>query len=126
MRQVTTSLVEVSKADLLSRLRKNLAVHQDQLGKAIEGWRAEQADRLTQCRDKLLAAKTAKQIRDARMFTIEQAPQDHSREYFEAISMFEWHKGDLIELDHATFRRLVLDKWDWSEEFLATSSRYVR
>jgi len=49
-------------------------------------------------------------------------PVSYAEAYEEAIELFTWDETPSIELRFGEFRKLVLDKWDWQEVFLAQSA----
>lgn len=53
-----------------------------------------------------------------------EVPENHTRDYDLAISMLEWSTEELTELDARTFRRYVLDEWEWRESFENTKLSY--
>lgn len=52
-------------------------------------------------------------------------PRSFVDEYDRAIEMLSWHEGDTVVLDQTQFRQYVLDEWNWSNQFLASSARYM-
>lgn len=52
-------------------------------------------------------------------------PVDYTEEYDDAITRFEWHIGDEIELTTQEFKQYVLDKWGWEPLFAANTRSYT-
>jgi hypothetical protein len=52
-------------------------------------------------------------------------PQSYEKSYDTALDMLKWHLEDDIELDRSEFQQYVLDEWNWTGNFVATSSLYA-
>ena len=101
----------MEKAVLIEKLKENLKLHNEIVAAAIEGfW------------------KTVREgfDEDSLMIHIrEDYPKDYSEHYEDTISMLELSKETEIVLDERDFKRLVLNKWEWAQEFVAANSFYT-
>ena len=108
----------VKKTELLKTLRGNLEEHSKIVQEARDGYvkkaRVALENRLEQLRTGKIVSLT---------FNLS-PPLDYSSIYRTAIKMLEWNTADEVKLQANEFRQLVLDKWDWSKGFYASSSTY--
>lgn len=110
----------VAKDKLLATLKANLAKHSDIVREAREGYvkRAKAAleSRLNEIRQGKVVALS---------FTLS-PPQDYSEIYRTSIQMLEWNTEETVDLQPDEFKQLVLDQWDWRDNFLASNSHYSK
>lgn len=52
-------------------------------------------------------------------------PKDYTEVYDNAIAMFEMETRETMLLDQEQFTCLILDKWHWKGDFMASNSGYV-
>ena len=52
-------------------------------------------------------------------------PQDHTKDYDNAIEMLSLHKGDEVQLSEADVRVYVRDDWGWKQQFNTTNAIYA-
>ena len=107
--------IVASKGEVLERLQTNLAKHK----KVIEEARAAFVKRCRRILKKEL--KKVGQGRIQNMNVSLRAPEDHSGEYETAIEMMQLHVEDHVTLSTAEVRSLMMDKWDWMQQFLMTN-----
>ena len=51
-------------------------------------------------------------------------PVSHVEDYDRAIAMLEIHTEDTISLSAEYVSQYVLDRWNWSERFVASAMKY--
>jgi hypothetical protein len=51
-------------------------------------------------------------------------PENHIKEYDQAITMLKMTSDKTIEIDGDTFARLVMDDWDWQTSFANNTKVY--
>lgn len=51
-------------------------------------------------------------------------PQEHSKDYDKALTMIGMSVDDQIKLTDRQFTQLVLDEWDWKDDFNSTMLHY--
>lgn len=110
--------IRAKKDEILSRLRTNRETHATIVAEARKGYVDLAREALRQRLDQLESGKIV-----ALTFSLD-PPQDHSDVYDTAIQMLELATDDVIEMDSAQVRTLVMDKWDWSQRFLAVNAQY--
>lgn len=110
----------VSRDELLDKLRANLTAHKKIVQEAVTGYIAAAHKELAHRLDQLEAGKVV-----ALTFTL-QPPQDMSEAYKTVIGMLEMSQDDKIELSVSEYRQLVMDEWDWMDQFLVSNSRYSK
>ena len=110
--------ITAKKDEVLASLRKNREQHAQIVREAREGY-VEQAkkaleQRLGQIREGKIVALT---------FSLT-PPIDQTKVYDTAIKMLELHTDTEIELTAQQVRNLVMDEWDWSNQFIGTNKIY--
>lgn len=110
--------ITVDKAQLIATMTENRSKHQGIFLKAQAGYR-EQA---IQALDRKL--QNAREGKINLTFSLP-APKDFTVEYDTALSMLEWAQGDSVDLDQRDFERYVLDRWDWANQFVGSTSAYL-
>lgn len=110
--------VKVEKGKLLGRLEKNRNKHRKLFEEALEGWKARVIEELEK------SVKDAKANKKFRTFLQLPQPVDHTSEYEVVIEQVRWSVEEQVELTYREFKQFVLDRWDWTEEFSASSASY--
>ena len=52
-------------------------------------------------------------------------PRHHLDAYERAIRMAEMSQDEVVELDAGSFDRLVMDNWEWKQQFASTTAAYT-
>jgi len=112
--------ITTRKDELLTILQRNRASHRTIVDEARAGYIEKARDALNAKLDSLAKGKVVALSFGLRL------PVDQTSVYDTAIKMLEMHQHDTIELSHAQVQNLVLDNWDWSAEFRASSMLYSR
>jgi hypothetical protein len=118
MHELTGMTIVTKTSELLAILKKNRESHRLIVEEARVGYIEKAREALNKRLDALKAGKVV-----GLSFGL-QLPVDQTSVYDTAIKMLELHQGDTIELSHTQVRNLVLDKWDWTGAFRATSVLY--
>jgi len=111
--------IQVSKHELLEKLKTNLDEHRNLFLRAQSGYRNQVIDKLESM---LRDAREGKKIRRG-VELVE--PVDHSEDYVRVIAMLSMNIEDTIEISERDFNKYVLDKWDWSVLDFANKSSYT-
>lgn len=109
--QKSVHALKFNKDDILKKLKDNRGKHRDVFLAAQKDYREEVIAWL----DEQLAA-----ARDGKNFSTyfdESAPTDHTKDYNAAIAMLEMCIDTKIILKEKSFRRYILDEWDWRQDF---------
>lgn len=114
--------VSVSKVELLAALKKNRDNHNAIYMEAAEGYRARAIELLKETLDKYNGARP--DAKAVRLYVYLDAPEDHTADYDAVMAMLEWAREDFIQIDEETFRKYVLDDWNWKQSFLMANSAY--
>jgi hypothetical protein len=112
--------VTVDKGQLFSKMKSNLAKHREMFLEAQEGYREEVIKQL----DSML--RDAREGKKIRVFVELEAPVDHSEDYEINLEMLSWSTKSEIEISREQFRNFVLDKWNWTDQFVGTSTAYKK
>jgi soluble cytochrome b562 len=112
-------MINVSKADLLAKLKDNLESHRKIFLEAQKGYRKQVIEEL----DKMISdAKDGKPIKRSIVLP---EPSDHTEDYKVVIEMLEMSIDKTFEISQHEFRNYVLDKWDWSQMAFMANSKYL-
>ena len=112
--------VNVSRAELIAKLKQNRVKHREIFLDAQEGYREQVIVEL----DGMLAeAKSGKKIRRAVVLT---EPMDQTADYDRAICMLEMSVDKFIRLSETDFACYVMDEWSWKRQFSASNMVYTK
>ena len=111
--------VRVPVASLLTILEENRNQHRDVVEKAWVGYREAAIKSLD---DLLTRVRSGSK---QRVYVVLELPVDHTADYERAIKMLKMSVDPVIEVDEKTFKNLVEDEWDWSDQFRNTNSTYT-
>lgn len=122
MMNIRQRSVNVSRQELLTKLKENLIIH-----------KAEYAEALIECHRKLIedleetSKKVGKLTKPDKLknfsFTF-RFPQNHQKDYEEVIEMLEMSIDDNINLDAESFKAYIKNEWSWSGQFNSTKALY--
>jgi len=134
----------VNVKQLVGQLKKNREKHLKDYEEAVVGYKQEAnskiaaeynlaKERLDKAYDRI--CKTLRedfdpsQARDYITFCESirfelKAPRCYVEVYDQAIEMMIWEKRQTIELTDEEFRCLIMDQWDWAEDFRKTVAFY--
>jgi hypothetical protein len=114
--------VNVSRKELLAKLKENLAVHQKDYEEACVGYKTllerSLVEFLTKCKSLNEDGVLKLQIPNP------SKPVSHEKEYREIIDMMEVSVDDVINLDSESFKAYFKNEWAWSGSFNATATMY--
>ena len=110
--------IKVHVLSILNRVEANRDNHAKIVAEAKVGYRSEVERALKAA---LAAVRAGKPIR---AFNNPIPPEDHLADYDTALAMLKDAAVDVITMDAKSYRRFVLDKWEWSSTFLETNARY--
>lgn len=111
--------VYVDKDQLLAALERNCASH----GAAYQKAKAGYIKVTTKQVEEYLTRLADGQLLE-RAF-IPPPPEDHTSDYYDAISMMQWSLNESIELTQAQFKQYVQDDWGWKQTWQASNSSYI-
>ena len=110
--------IEASKKELLVILKNNRETHKKILSEAREGYiKAARAA----IEHKLDELRTGECVRLTFHLS---PPQDYTATYDTVIKMAELHQADTITLSANEVRCLMMDEWDWMDQFLVMNKAY--
>lgn len=119
--------VRIEKKVLLEKLKENLELHDELYEEAVENyWNSVE---LTFQKEVEKATNKIKS-RDLsnggiRLSVYIQEPTSNRSSYEEALAMLEYEVDEVVELTAYEFRSYVLNKWNWTDSFLASNAAYV-
>ncbi len=115
--------VNVSRTELIAKLKDNLDIHRKEYQEALVEYHARLIEDL-----KLAQKKVSKvtKIEDLKNFRFNVAfPQNHEKDYVEVIEMLEMSVDDTINLDAESFRAYIKNEWAWKGTFETTKLQYA-
>jgi hypothetical protein len=111
--------VKVKKTELLAAVKANREQHRAIFLEAVDGYRTESL--------RLLEEKIATITNSKRPTAISISlymPEDHTKDYDNAIAMIEMSVDEELEIDEAGFNQLVRDDWQWKRQWLFSNQTY--
>ena len=111
--------VTINKADLADVLTQNRNSHRKKFLAAQEVYRATVIELLDQ---RLADARAGKKIDLAFRLPV---PEDHTADYNRELRMLEMEITNTVTLKDWEFKQLVMDQWDWTPAFAATTAVYA-
>lgn len=118
MHMLKSMRITAKKDDVLTRLKSNREEHKKIVVEARDGYLKKARAALEERMKDLSSGKLVS------LFFALAPPQDHTRVYDVTIEMLSLHTGAEIELDAEQVRNLMMDEWDWSQQFLTSNSAY--
>ena len=112
--------VFVKKPELLEVLRTNRAKHEEEYKEAHKNYLEEVYTTLKRSLENL----DGKEDPELSKLTMLIRPKNYLQEYDRAIKMIEMTTQDEITLTEDDFDKLVLDNWQWKDNFTAMNSFY--
>lgn len=112
-------LIKIEKQRLVDTVTTNRAEHRDQFLEAQRVYR----ERVIEVLDERLAAARAGDKINVHISL--PTPVDYTTEYDQALSALDWEVEDHVYLSQTEFNRLVLNDWEWKQNFAATSLSYL-
>jgi len=108
----------IHKDALLAKLRENRERHAKIVEEAQAGYVKEAQQAIG---EKLVELKLKK---IASLYFGLHPPIDHTEAYDTVIEMLDMSTDDHIVLNSSDFRNLVMDEWEWKDDFLVANSGY--
>jgi len=113
--------VKINRDELLTIVRANKEKHIADYDESVIDFRAAV---LKIAKQNLKLAQSDDVAEIAKIRPIPMMPVSYADSYTRAIRMLELSVEEVIEVDATTFNQLVLDEWQWKQQFTAMSSTY--
>lgn len=113
--------VKINKAELLGIVRANKEKHIKEFNEAVEDYK-KAAVKISI--ENLKLAETTELDQIARIRSLPSKPVSYEDSYTRAIRMLELSVEEVIEIEEHVFNQLVLDEWQWKQNFAVTSALY--
>jgi hypothetical protein len=113
--------VKINKAELLNIVRANKEKHVKEFNEAVEDYK-KAAVKISI--ENLKLAETTELDQIARIRNLPSKPVSYEDSYTRAIRMLELSVDEVIEIEEHIFNQLVLDEWQWKQNFAVTSALY--
>lgn len=113
--------VKLNKTELLGIVRENKSKHLRDYDEAVKDYK-EAARNIVNYNVGKINEGTLESI--AKCKTIPAPPKSYEDEYSRAIRMLELSVETEIDLDADVFNQLVLDEWNWKNQFALMASTY--
>lgn len=140
-------LITVDRGELISHLQENMTRHTKEYKEAVANYQELALKRLEKLREETMLSLTKRfgeikekierfdpneddpvgnLVRLIHAATFElQVPEDHTRDYEQAIVEAQWEVSDKVELTATQVRNFIRDDWDWQEDFQKVSATYA-
>ena len=113
--------VRMNKSELLEIVRANKEKHIKEFNEAVEDFK-KAAINIAEHNLKLAQTGDTEQI--AKFKQLPSKPTSYEDSYTRAIRMLELSVDDVIEVEEHVFNQLVLDEWQWKQNFAVSSALY--
>ena len=114
--------VNVSRSELIEKLRINLEIHKKDFEEAMQGYRIKLHSDLYDAYIASAEHVTPEALQKIRVdFNY---PVSHENDYNEIIAMMKMSVDENINLDMHSFKSYVLNEWSWSQAFNGLTSMY--
>lgn len=122
MMNIRQRSVNVSRQELLQKLRENLEQHRAEYQEALSEFKARLESDLQLALKKV---KKADDVLSLKKFSFDITfPQNHENDYIEVIEMLEMSVDETINLDAESFRAYIKNDWAWNHSFKSTLTSY--
>lgn len=121
MMNIRDKSINIDRNTLLFALRTNLAAHAEEYTQALIDYRIHIIEKL------MHATKLAQVGDPAKIASVTvqfNPPQDHRKDYMDAIEMLEYSTDEKINLDQQSFKAYVKNEWHWTQTFKAMAESY--
>lgn len=118
MRNNAERIIKISKEDLISRLKENLASHLKDYKAGIAAYKKEVTKQLALLQSKNAAGELRLQLELTE-------PVDNSETYEKVIEMFEWELATKVELTQAEFKQYVQDDNSYANAAYFANTMYL-
>lgn len=112
--------IQVNRKELITKLIENRARHVAEFNETFELFRIRAVRQMEKNLD--LARDTAS--RNVYLSIALQVPKSHEDEYNEVIGLLDMGTADTVELDMDSYKKYVLDKWNWKSAFDSSTQFY--
>lgn len=113
--------VKLNKTELLGIVRENKSKHLRDYDEAVKDYKEAARNIVNYNVDKINEG-TLESI--AKCKTVPAPPKSYEDEYSRAIRMLELSVETEIDLDADVFNQLVLDEWNWKNQFALMAQNY--
>lgn len=121
MMNVRQRSVNVSRVELIVKLKENLNIHAAEYKQALLDFHERLVADLEVAALKVKSSDPAS-LEDFRInFTF---PQNHEEDYRDVIEMLQMSVDDTINLDSEAFKAYIKNEWSWQRNFKATTEMY--
>jgi hypothetical protein len=111
--------IKVTKSKLLTALEENRTTHGIAYEKAKAGYIKVTRRDLEEQLQRLVDGKVLDRI------FFPSPPEDHTKDYDDAIAMMQWSQDSEIELTQSQFRQYVQDDWGWKDSWITSNTAYI-
>lgn len=123
MMNIRQRSVNVSRVELLAKLKANLELHRAEYKEALVEFHARLLEDLKLAHKKASKVENVEQLKGFR-FNVA-FPQNHEKDYEEVIEMLEMSVDEHINLDSESFKAYIKNEWQWQASFTAAKMAYA-
>lgn len=121
MRVLHGMTIEAKRSDVLEALRGNREAHIEIVEEARLGYAKKAEDQLLRAISEIREGKAD----PTKGWSFNLQPViDNIKVYNRAITMFEMEQRDIVKLSQEQVGSLIMDEWDWKEEFIGSNALY--
>lgn len=116
--------VKVRKEEILEALVKHQERYQTTRAQLVEAYKKKATEYQVEFAEYVQKQAEDLLTEDDLEPTSPHLPEDKNGTYSDYIAMITSHMDSSIDLNHKSYSRLVLDKWDWIASHISTLSSY--
>lgn len=113
--------VNINRKELLDIVRGNKDKHIKEYAESVDEYTKAML-KIANLNLKLIKTGDLEKIKEVQSYP--PRPNSYEDNYTRAARMLELSVDDVIELDEGTFSQLVLDEWNWKNQFVSSTTMY--
>jgi len=123
MMNIRQRSVNVSRTELLEKLKENRKIHAKEYADLLLEFRARLESDLKAALEKVSKAKNNEKLKQFRFNVV--PPQNYTSQYDEVIEMLEMSVDEVINLDAESFKAYIKNEWSWSNQLITSKALYA-
>jgi hypothetical protein len=122
--------IPMKVSDVLKKVKENLAQHRCDYQEAVRGYRVAAEKALTKAAVDIEALAIRLEETPGEAVVLKSVyfdlriPENHEDDYNQVLEMLGMCSEKTIQMDPEAFACFCQDRWDWKDEFAATSASY--
>ena len=123
MMNIRQRSVNVSRLELIAKLKENLNKHRTEYLEALVEYQVRLLEDLKLAHKKVSKVENIEDLKGFR-FNVP-FPQNHESDYADVIEMLEMSVDEHINLDSESFKAYIKNEWSWVSSFKMSKAAYA-